>query len=55
VLANKNDVEGCAQVEEVIGALDLASVANREVSCYSVSAKSQRNLDITLTWLMKRS
>ncbi|GAA5879697.1 hypothetical protein JCM5296_001910 [Sporobolomyces johnsonii] len=55
VLANKNDVEGCAKVEEVIDALDLASIANREVSCYSISAKSQRNLDITLAWLMKRS
>ncbi|BGP52000.1 hypothetical protein JCM10450v2_007971 [Rhodotorula kratochvilovae] len=55
VLANKNDLETHATVDEVIKALGLSSITNREVSCYSISAKSSRNIDITLAWLMKRS
>ncbi|GAA6051605.1 hypothetical protein JCM3770_003493 [Rhodotorula araucariae] len=55
VLANKNDLDAHASVDEVIKALGLASITNREVSCYSISAKSSRNIDITLAWLMKRS
>ncbi|BGP43773.1 hypothetical protein JCM10449v2_007830 [Rhodotorula kratochvilovae] len=55
VLANKNDLDAHATVDEVIKALGLSSITNREVSCYSISAKSSRNIDITLAWLMKRS
>lgn len=40
VLANKNDIEGHRKVEEVIKELDLATIADREVSCYSVSGTS---------------
>ncbi|GAA5839811.1 hypothetical protein JCM9279_005174 [Rhodotorula babjevae] len=55
VLANKNDLDDHATVDEVIKALALSTITNREVSCYSISAKSSRNIDITLAWLMKRS
>lgn len=55
VLANKNDLPGHASVDEVIKALALSTITNREVSCYSISAKSSRNIDITLAWLMKRA
>ncbi|CDR49670.1 hypothetical protein NBRC10512_005339 [Rhodotorula toruloides] len=55
VLANKNDLADHATVDEVISALALATIRNREVSCYSISAKSSRNIDITLAWLMKRA
>ncbi|GAA5997386.1 hypothetical protein JCM5350_001667 [Sporobolomyces pararoseus] len=55
VLANKSDLEEHASINEVIKALGLQDIVNREVSCYAVSAKNQRNLDITLSWLMKRS
>lgn len=36
VLATKNDVRGAASVEEVIRLMRLATLRNREVSCYSV-------------------
>ncbi|BGP58415.1 hypothetical protein JCM8202_004239 [Rhodotorula sphaerocarpa] len=55
VLANKNDVAEHASVDKVIKALALPDITNREVSCYSISAKSSRNIDITLAWLMKRA
>ncbi|KPV73015.1 uncharacterized protein RHOBADRAFT_55257 [Rhodotorula graminis WP1] len=55
VLANKNDLDDHATVDEVIKALALSTITNREVSCYSISAKSSRNIDITLAWLMKRA
>ncbi|KDE07260.1 ADP-ribosylation factor-like protein 8A [Microbotryum lychnidis-dioicae p1A1 Lamole] len=55
VLGNKNDLEGYAKVEEVISALALSTITNREVSCYSISAKSKNNIDITLSWLIKRA
>ncbi|ORY82926.1 ADP-ribosylation factor family-domain-containing protein [Leucosporidium creatinivorum] len=55
VLGNKNDLDNHAKVDELIAALGLASITNREVSCYSVSAKSQRNIDLTLNWLLKRA
>ncbi|KAE8219635.1 hypothetical protein CF319_g6706 [Tilletia indica] len=55
VLATKNDVKGAATVEEVIRVMQLHSVTNREVSCYSISSKSQVNIDVTLRWLCARS
>ncbi|KAK4046789.1 ADP-ribosylation factor-like protein [Microbotryomycetes sp. JL221] len=54
VLGNKNDLEHHATVQEIIVALNLATIKNREVSCYSISAKSQHNIDLTLNWLLKR-
>lgn len=37
VLANKNDLPDHASVDEVIKALALSTITNREVSCYSIS------------------
>lgn len=47
VLANKNDLPGHASVDEVIKALALSTITNREVSCYSISGKSSRLLKRT--------
>lgn len=55
VLGNKNDLNGALSVEQVIDKMDLKSIANREVSCYSISAKNQTNIDITLQWLIKHA
>eukprot|EP01132_Coremiostelium_polycephalum_P005612 gene5612-6984_t len=55
VVANKNDLPNCADVEEVIAALDLKSILGREVCCYSISAKNSVNIDKTLEWLIKHS
>ncbi|GAA5877275.1 hypothetical protein JCM8547_002625 [Rhodosporidiobolus lusitaniae] len=54
VLGNKNDLKEHATVDEIIKALGLQKIVNREVSVYSISAKNNRNLDITLAWLVKR-
>jgi len=55
VLGNKNDIPGALTVEQVIEKMDLKSISNREVCCYSISAKNQVNIDITLQWLIKHA
>jgi ADP-ribosylation factor-like protein 8 len=55
VLGNKNDLEASVGVEELIERLELKSLANREVCCYSISAKNAVNIDITMDWLIKHS
>ncbi|KAI9493221.1 ADP-ribosylation factor-like protein 8B [Zychaea mexicana] len=54
VLGNKNDLPGALTVTELIDQLQLKSITNREVSCYSISAKNQVNIDVTLQWLIKK-
>ncbi|KAI8985231.1 ADP-ribosylation factor-like protein 8B [Pilobolus umbonatus] len=54
VLGNKIDLEEALTSEELIEALHLKAITNREVSCYSISAKNQVNIDITLQWLIKK-
>ncbi|CBQ71758.1 related to ARL1-ADP-ribosylation factor [Sporisorium reilianum SRZ2] len=55
VLATKNDIKGAARVDDVIKVMKLDTIANREVSCYSISSKNQINIDVTLKWLVARS
>lgn len=55
VLGNKNDLEGALSAEQLIDKLGLAAITTQEVSCYSISAKNQVNIDITLQWLLKHS
>ncbi|KAG0306123.1 ADP-ribosylation factor-like protein 8B [Dissophora globulifera] len=54
VLGNKNDLPGALTVEQIIEVMGLKQIASREVSCYSISAKNQVNIDITLQWLTKK-
>ena len=56
VLGNKNDIEGAANVDELITKLQLKDVQGREVCCYSVSAKNQVSMStgITLQRLTER-
>jgi ADP-ribosylation factor-like protein 8 len=51
VLANKNDVPGSADQNTVALALGLNTISDREVTCYSISAKRSTNIDATLKWL----
>ncbi len=51
VLANKNDLPGALNEEEMIEQMQLTSIAHRKVACYSISAKNIVNIDITLKWL----
>lgn len=39
----------------MLGNRRLDTIANREVSCYSISSKNQVNIDVTLRWLVARS
>lgn len=55
VLGNKNDLAEALTVDQLIDVLNLQSISNREVSCYSISAKNQVNIDITLQWLIKHA
>ncbi|KAF7726197.1 ADP-ribosylation factor-like protein 8B [Apophysomyces ossiformis] len=54
VLGNKNDLSDALTAEQLIDVLQLKSITNREVSCYSISAKNQVNIDVTLQWLIKK-
>ena len=51
VLGNKNDLEGALTEEELIAAMNLRDISGRTVGCYSISAKNQVNLDITMKYL----
>ncbi|KAI8803684.1 P-loop containing nucleoside triphosphate hydrolase protein [Cladochytrium replicatum] len=55
VLGNKNDLPGALTVDQVIEQLELKSISSREVACYSVSAKNNVNIDLTLNWLIKHA
>jgi ADP-ribosylation factor-like protein 8 len=55
VLGNKNDLPEAIGDQELIDALDLKAIEDREVCCYSISAKNSVNIDITLDWLIKHA
>lgn len=54
VLGNKCDLQERLTVDELIDALDLKTLTNREVSCYGISAKEETNLDAVLQWIIAR-
>ncbi|KAJ2523431.1 ADP-ribosylation factor-like protein 8B [Coemansia sp. RSA 1939] len=55
VLGNKNDLDEALTVDQLIEAMNLQAITSCEVACYSISAKNQVNIDITLKWLIKHS
>jgi ADP-ribosylation factor-like protein 8 len=55
VLGNKIDKPEALSVEELTERMDLRSLSEREVCCYSISAKNNVNIDITLDWLIKHA
>jgi ADP-ribosylation factor-like protein 8 len=55
VLGNKNDLPKALGTDQLIERLELKSITGREVCCYSISAKNQVNIDITLEWLINHS
>lgn len=52
VLGNKNDLENSLKEVELIHQMDLKSIKDRKVACYSVSAKNSVNIDVFLKWIM---
>eukprot|EP00173_Palmaria_palmata_P004471 Plantae.Rhodophyta-Palmaria_palmata.ctg618.p1 GENE.Plantae.Rhodophyta-Palmaria_palmata.ctg618~~Plantae.Rhodophyta-Palmaria_palmata.ctg618.p1 ORF type:complete len:203 (+),score=40.55 Plantae.Rhodophyta-Palmaria_palmata.ctg618:47-610(+) len=57
VLANKSDLPGAVKsVDEIVAVMGLGSMeGERELCCYSISAKEKSNIDITLEWLIKHA
>jgi ADP-ribosylation factor-like protein 8 len=55
ILSNKNDLPNAIDVDKTIQVLDLDSIKDREVSCYSISVKEAHNLNSVLSWLIARS
>jgi len=55
VLGNKNDLPESLKVVQLIEKLELSKVTGREVSIHSISVKQSTNIDVTLSWLLKRA
>ena len=55
VLGNKNDLKEALTKEQLKERLRLDQITDREVAVYSISCKSQANLDVTLSWLIERA
>lgn len=55
VLANKSDLADARNERQISDALELGKVRDREVCCYSISAKNYVNIDITLQWLTRHA
>lgn len=55
ILGNKNDLRDAMSTDDLIAGMRLAEIEGREVCCYSISAKNNTNIDITLDWLIKRA
>lgn len=57
VLGNKNDLSEALSGSELISQLDLRApgLRDREVCLYSISCKRQKNIDVTLEWLIKHA
>lgn len=54
VLGNKRDLPNSLDEKEIITRMNLNSINDREICCYSISCKDKSNLGITLEWLMKK-
>jgi len=55
VLGNKKDLPNALNEGELIERMNLSSIQNREICCYSISCKNKTNIDITLKWLIDHS
>lgn len=55
VLGNKSDLPQIISVDELIEALELKRIEEREVCCYGISAKEETNLDAVINWLVRFS
>ena len=51
VLGNKNDLVESLNINQLNNALDLTSIKDREVACYSISCKNGNQIDTVLKWL----
>ncbi|VDL14067.1 unnamed protein product [Hymenolepis diminuta] len=49
VLGNKRDLPGALTEVELIEALSLRTIPNREICCYSISCKEQDNIGLSIS------
>ena len=54
VLGTKSEVDGAIGSKEMILAMDLLSIADREISCFSVSAENDMNIGMVKMWLKEQ-
>ncbi|KAM0675338.1 ADP-ribosylation factor-like protein 8A [Gurleya vavrai] len=54
VCCTKNDLENAMTCKDVILNLDLTSLQNNDVSCFSISSKNKINLDLVNNWLKEQ-
>eukprot|EP00697_Spironema_sp_BW2_P013746 gnl/Spiro4/3996_TR1988_c0_g1_i1.p1 gnl/Spiro4/3996_TR1988_c0_g1~~gnl/Spiro4/3996_TR1988_c0_g1_i1.p1 ORF type:complete len:203 (-),score=68.37 gnl/Spiro4/3996_TR1988_c0_g1_i1:203-754(-) len=55
VLGNKNDLPDHMADTELIEAMGLRTITQREVALFSISAKNQTNIEVVMNWLIKHS
>jgi len=55
VLGNKKDLPNALDEKQLIEAMNLSAIQDREICCYSISCKEKDNIDITLQWLIGHS
>ncbi|XP_035216446.1 ADP-ribosylation factor-like protein 8B [Stegodyphus dumicola] len=55
VLGNKIDLPQAVSHILLIDKMKLQKIDKREVCCYMISCKAEKNIDITLQWLIKHS
>merc|ERR1711860_71318 len=55
VLLNKNDLSNAQHQDAIVKALKLEEIKNRDVSFYSISCKSQNNINKTLQWILSKA
>lgn len=55
VLGSKNDMPNAMDCKDIILALGLVKIYDREVACYSVSAKNRNNVDLVISWLVDQA
>ncbi|KCZ75298.1 hypothetical protein H311_03727, partial [Anncaliia algerae PRA109] len=51
----KNDMQQAKSCRDIILSLNLMDIVDREVSCYSVSAKTKVNLELVIRWLEEQT
>lgn len=55
VLGTKNDLENARLCKDMILALDLFSIVDRELACFSVSAKNMSNINLIKQWIIDQA
>ncbi|ELQ76202.1 GTP-binding ADP-ribosylation factor-like protein [Trachipleistophora hominis] len=55
ILGTKNDLPDSMSCKDIILALDLMTIGDREVACYSISNKNLVNIDLVREWIVEQA